>query len=505
MTRTRILWIVWVLGTLIVAALFANKLFFAGNRTAVLPGQTAGAHHQIEVSCDTCHTSGPFASAKKIKKDINKTCVTCHKEELAAADDSHPLKKFTNPRMASYWEKVDGRFCTTCHAEHQPEITAEAMVTLQGDFCVACHSEGDQDIRKDRASHADLTFDTCASSGCHNYHDNRALYEDFLVKHAGAPWVAASPVHPTEALAHSYTPVSADQIETYLASIDAPADVVPTPEPAVDLNEITHDWAASSHAAADVNCSGCHAPEAETQAEIDEQWTDIVTEATCASCHKDQMRSFSTGKHGMRRHPKVAKPRSAKDALKFLGVKKPSKELQAEVAKYLNDPTNPGVMTPDEALIHLNPEAAHDSLTCATCHTPHRQDTQRAAVEACTTCHVDDHTAAYFDSPHYDLWQAELAGDLPAGSGVTCATCHMPKSESRDKVVTDHNQTATLRPNEKMIRPVCQACHSLGFAIDALADDALIQNNFSGQPSAHIPSIDWALDRVEPPTQGANQ
>ena len=40
------------------------------------------------------------------------------------------------------------------------------------DFCVACHSEGDQDVRWDRPSHADLAFDTCASAGCHNYHDN---------------------------------------------------------------------------------------------------------------------------------------------------------------------------------------------------------------------------------------------------------------------------------------------------------------------------------------------
>jgi hypothetical protein len=48
-----------------------------------------------------------------------------------------------------------------------------------------------------------------------------------------------------------------------------------------------------------------------------------------------------------------------------------------------------------------------------------------------------------------------------------------------------------------MIRPVCLQCHSLDFSIDALADKALIENNFSGKPSVHIPSIDWALKRVE--------
>jgi hypothetical protein len=43
-----------------------------------------------------------------------------------------------------------------------------------------------------------------------------------------------------------------------------------------------------------------------------------------------------------------------------------------------------------------------------------------------------------------------------------------------------------------MIRPVCMNCHGLGFSIDALADPALINNNFSGQPSIHIESMDMA-------------
>jgi hypothetical protein len=38
-------------------------------------------------------------------------------------------------------------------------------------------------------------------------------------------------------------------------------------------------------------------------------------------------------------------------------------------------------------------------------------------------------------------------------------------------------------------------CHNLEFSIDALADKALIENNFSHPPTEHIPSIDWALKR----------
>ena len=63
-----------------------------------------------------------------------------------------------------------------------------------------------------------------------------------------------------------------------------------------------------------------------------------------------------------------------------------------------------------------------------------------------------------------------------------------------------HNQNATLRPNEKMLRPACLNCHGLGYAIDALADKKLINNNFNGLPEKHIQSIDMALDRDKPTT-----
>ena len=185
----RLLWGLWVAISLVVAGAAFGRLYLTGDRTAFLPGETAGVHHQIEMACETCHTSDDFSSQASIRKDINKTCVTCHKDELKAADDSHPIKKFKNPRMASYWEKIDARFCTSCHSEHEPEITQAGLLTLPTDYCVACHSEGDQDVRVNRPTHANLEFDTCASSGCHNYHDNKALYEDFLVKNHGVPWV----------------------------------------------------------------------------------------------------------------------------------------------------------------------------------------------------------------------------------------------------------------------------------------------------------------------------
>lgn len=488
MTRVSLLWALWAVLTVAVAGVAFAKLYVVGDRTVLLPGQTAGAHHQLEIACETCHTSDAFSSQSKIRKDINKTCTTCHKDELKAADDSHPLKKFTNPRMAAYWEQVDGRFCTSCHAEHQPEVTGPMMVTLPGDYCVACHSQGEQDIRKDRASHADLTFDTCASSGCHNYHDNRALYEDFLVKHADAPWISAQPIVAAAALARPGRAFSPEQIEAYLAKADAPAT----------NDDIAHDWAASAHAAADVTCAGCHAPEAAA-------WTDTPDQDVCADCHKPAAKSFSLGRHGMRGHAKIAKQRDVQKRLKALGWKDPPEALVASLETYLTDPGMPQAMRTDEARVTLTPDAHGQDMTCISCHSPHREEPDVTAVTACLTCHGDDHSQSYEDSPHADLWHAELAGTAAPGTGVTCATCHMPQAEAKGMAVTNHNQNDTLRPNEKMIRPVCLECHGLGFGIDALADPALIANNFSGQPNRHVESIDWAISRVEPPEQGSNQ
>ncbi len=497
MRRNTFLWILWIALTLGLAGTALARLYVGGDRTTLLPDNTAGVHHQIEIACETCHTSKPFAGQTKIRKDINKTCVTCHKEELKASDDSHPKKKFTNPRMAAYWDKVDARWCTTCHAEHQPDTTLPGMVTLQGDFCVACHSEGEQDVRVNRPTHADLTFDTCASAGCHNFHDNRALYEDFLVKHADADWLSAEPVHGPEAIARARPRPAAEEIETYLASLTAP-------ETARD-GGIEDLWAHSAHATAEVGCGGCHAPDMETEEEILANWIDAPGEEVCADCHRKQAKSFAQGRHGMRRHPEIARPRKAKTALKRLGIKDPSDDLIAATESWLTDAPPPPLMSTSEARVELRPEAHGQDLTCNTCHTPHEQDVTHAAVEACLTCHNDDHSLAYEDSPHAAAWAAEQLGVEPAGSGVTCATCHMPKSERKGIATSTHNQNEFLRPNEKMIRPVCMECHGLGFAIDALADPALVANNFKGKPSRHIESIDWATSRVDQSAESANQ
>jgi len=180
-------WFLWILGTVLMCATLAAGLMtkrasehpvLAQVRSIFAPGRMTSGHHQIELACEACHTT-PFPT----REGLQQACVRCHGDELTAAEDKHPLAKFTDPRNAELLERLDARQCVTCHVEHRPEITLAMGMTQPADVCVTCH----RDVAVERPSHRGMQFDTCASSGCHHFHDDRALYEDFLLKHAAEP------------------------------------------------------------------------------------------------------------------------------------------------------------------------------------------------------------------------------------------------------------------------------------------------------------------------------
>lgn len=442
------LWWCWGLMTLGGALWLTYTLSAGKDKTVFLPGATSAGHQQIELACEACH-SEPFGGIEALQE----ACVRCHGEELKAAKDSHPKSKFTDPRNADRVAKLDARYCVTCHVEHKPEITLAMGLTQPGDYCFKCH----QDIAKDRPSHARLAFDTCASGGCHNYHDNRALYEDFLIKHQGEPETKRSyQVRPRD-FSQFYQLLAKHPVKPLTAKEQ---DAAPTlrADP-----RIVHDWVMTAHAKAGVNCSHCHRLEnAKTPST---GWLENPGPKVCATCHGPEVEGFLAGKHGMR------------------------------LAQNLPP------MTVAEASLPMQEKARHKKLDCTACHAAHGFDTQRAAVEGCLACHADEHSLAYKASPHFKLWRRQVAGQAPPGSGVSCATCHLPrephKQEGAVRTLVQHNQNLNLRPNEKMLRSVCMNCHGLAFSIDALADSKLIERNFQGRPAAPIASIDMAKRRAK--------
>jgi hypothetical protein len=450
MTKKKsLLWVLWLAITAAIVSYLSYPLVAdKGDKSVYLIGEMTHGHHQIEMSCGACHVE-PFGG----KQVMQNACMNCHGEELKRADDSHPKSKFTDPRNADRVAILDARYCITCHTEHQPDMTHTMGLTMPEDYCIKCHA----DIGDDRPSHRNLGFKTCASSGCHNFHDNRALYEDFLIKHQHEPALLQQ------------TAVRQRNYHEYLQAIEQspppPLDATQYDAPlrvVTDLS-VVHDWADTAHAKAGINCSECHYSSHEDGNE--KVWRDKPDHSVCMNCHSTQVEGFLQGKHGMRLEQKLTP------------------------------------MQPSMARIAMHEDSTDKQLSCVSCHGAHRFDTRKAAVDGCLACHNDDHTLAYKDSPHASLWRKEVTGELPPGRGVSCATCHMPRQVSRvdgfDLIHVQHNQNDNLRPNEKMIRGVCMSCHGLGFSIDALADDALISNNFNGKPLIHVQSIDWASKRVD--------
>jgi len=456
----KIYWILWGVLSLSIGGYLTAGLLMksaAGNpflqpaRTMFLPGKTSHGHYQIELACESCHAS-PFGG----RASLQESCERCHGQELKNAVDKHPRSKFTDPRNAELAEKLDATLCVTCHVEHRPEITRTMGVTLAGDFCAHCH----QDIAKDRPSHEGMGFETCNSAGCHKFHDNRSLYEDFLAKHLGEPAHHARaqlPARNFREVAPTWPgyPVERFPLKPQTAA-DAPAELMKS-------REVVGDWLATAHARSGVNCSGCHKAEKEGVA----AWVQRPDHKVCETCHQPETKGYLAGKHGMR----------------------------------LAEGLSP--MTPGRARQPMHAKARDTAMGCVSCHSAHRFDTTKAAFEACVSCHRDDHTQAYERSPHFALWKKELAGEAPAGSGVSCASCHLPREEYRPpeggskRMLVQHNQNDNLRPNEKMIRPVCMNCHGLGYSINALADSALVSNNFLGQPRKNIKSLDMVAKRLK--------
>jgi len=444
----------WILFSIGLIAWLGYSMFNSEDKTVFLPGPLTSGHHQIGVACVACHTDDMASD-----EDIQKACVDCHGEDRKKPFDSHPINKFKDPRNADKLKNIDATLCITCHTEHQPDMTGENGLTQPGDFCIHCH----EDIGEDRPSHKEMEFNTCNSSGCHNFHNNRSLYTDFLVKHLDEPKILPKRILPKREYASLLDEVVEYPRQQYPIKQLSKQDI-DAPNQSTFSQEIHDDWLQTAHARSGVNCTACHQPVLSNDKAT--EWTDKPKQDVCTQCHSNEVKRFKKGKHGMR-----------------LAVDLPP-------------------MKPIDAQLPMKGKAAHEELTCISCHGAHRFDVQEAAVTACLNCHDDKHSLAYKESPHSDLWNKELIGEAPAGSGVSCSSCHMPRinfdvSEWTTRILVDHNQSATLSPNEKMIRPACIHCHGLEFTLDSLADKKLIEENFKGEPSIHVQSMDLAREDLK--------
>jgi hypothetical protein len=409
-----------------------------------LPGETSHGHYQIEMKCSACHLGNGGVT--------DQSCIDCHGKDLKQSRDTHPKSKFSDPTKALLLQKIDAQNCLSCHVEHQEERTHAMGVSVPLDYCWHCH----QDVGKDRPSHKGMEFNSCANAGCHNYHDNTALYENFLHKHTGEPDVLSKPQNSMRKLQQwlaEHGGTSHKQLKP--DDTDAPAE---WQSPAA-----VEAWAMSAHALAGVNCSGCHLNSKQPDNVDAAAWTVSPDHQVCASCHDSEVSGFLKGKHGMR------------------------------LGSGLTE------MTPDLARLPMHAAAGHKLLNCYSCHDAHNPDLKLAAFDACISCHDDSHSQAFAGSSHYLLWQRELNGESKINTGVSCATCHMPRDKSGR---VNHNQNANLRPNEKMARTVCLNCHGLQFTLDSLADPDLKANCYLSPPTSTVKSLKMVGEWFESKKRG---
>jgi len=440
--------------TLVIGVILAINLF-VGDKAFFLSGDTTHGHYQIQLECQSCHTE-----AFSTRDQMQQSCEKCHAKELDQVNDSHPKKKFLDPRNSELLNKLDARYCTTCHKEHKPEITRKYGVTLANDFCIHCH----QDLAEDKPNHKDFEFTTCANSGCHNFHDNSMLYEKFLAKHIDEPNDLSSQKNPLKTglkrwrkkhkLDQVYQNLDPDIKIKIISELDIKA-----------FEQATHLWKSSAHAKTNTQCSDCHVSiesvgikPVDVKPELSFKIKNI--ESTCQACHKKQLKTFLQGKHGLRLS---------------LGLTSISTlDVVSEINK-------------DEFKI----------LGCVSCHNPHSVNVIDAAVDGCLECHQDQHSRNYKQSKHFELWIKELSGDLETGSGVSCASCHLPRIKKGKRVDVIHNQNWNLQPNTKMLKKVCMNCHGLEYSLSALSDKILVDQNFVGTPNGSHPTYQLIRERLK--------
>lgn len=218
------------------------------------------------------------------------------------------------------------------------------------------------------------------------------------------------------------------------------------------LQKIEQQWQTSAHALAEVNCSSCH------QNQETKKFVAKPTQESCRTCHETSVDTFLLGKHGIR-------------TLEGLSP-----------------------LTPAMAHLPMQQDALNKQMNCNTCHNVHRVDTYQAAVDSCLTCHSDNHSLNYQNSPHGKIVQQVGTLPRPNADLVTCATCHLPREVSGDTVLVNHNNTYTLKPRDRMVKEVCMNCHGVEHAYNSIFDDELVEANFARPPNQKLPTFQLVRD-----------
>ncbi|MEM6254064.1 MAG: cytochrome c3 family protein [Cyanobacteria bacterium P01_D01_bin.156] len=218
-----------------------------------------------------------------------------------------------------------------------------------------------------------------------------------------------------------------------------------------ELADITAQWEASVHGLNDINCSSCHENK-ETN-----EFVASPNHESCQSCHEQSVETFLLSKHGIR---------------------------------LLEDKSS---LTPAMARLPMQHAAFDKQMNCNACHNVHSVNTVEASVDACLTCHNDNHSLNYRNSKHAQLFADSKSLPQPGAGAVSCATCHLPRfsdENAGDVVRVNHNNTYNLKPQDRMVGDVCMNCHGIEYSYNSIFDPELVEANFDRPPTLEMETFD---------------
>jgi hypothetical protein len=204
---------------------------------------------------------------------------------------------------------------------------------------------------------------------------------------------------------------------------------------------LTHEWEASAHAQAGVNCLDCHLADQADRDAIEHEGgiiATIVSPKDCGRCHIKEFQETEGSVHAKalaliaNRAPALTDNLSDKAIIDAGCTQCHGSRVQVRGDGSLDPAT-----WPNTGIGRINPDGSHGA--CSACHGRHKfSKAQARQPEACTWCHTgpdspDDEV--YAASKHGMLYSANkdqmnLAGDAwilgkDYSAAPTCVTCHM--------------------------------------------------------------------------------
>jgi len=181
--------------------------------------------------------------------------------------------------------------------------------------------------------------------------------------------------------------------------------------------KIVSDWKASKHSEVGTDCVICHGSEHTTAEDAHE--AKLATPDTCKSCHQQQVKQFSAGKHALAWKSYQAMPTTHWQPMVLL-----------EGLQGCSGCHKIGLKSEKEIKNLREAGSLEGAASCDSCHTRHLFSAKEArSPQACRTCHMGmDHPQweMYESSKHGVRHQLIQTGALPENAAApTCQTCHM--------------------------------------------------------------------------------